>query len=85
MEPPFLKVSVSNEIGYKHEVGLGFNQHLGRDVEECMCAPCGQGGGEECMCAGRVGVCVYGKTRQYAQCSPYTLLYQVKMHIICKY
>ncbi len=23
-EPPFLKVSVSNEIGYKHEVGLGF-------------------------------------------------------------
>ena len=22
-EPPFLKVSVSNEIGYKHEVGLG--------------------------------------------------------------
>ena len=25
-EPPILKVSVSNEIGYKHEVGLGLKK-----------------------------------------------------------
>ncbi len=26
-EPLFLKVSVSNEIGYKNEVGLRLNEH----------------------------------------------------------